>query len=299
MADQKTAPFNTFPEGAAIKELIQHGAALSAVREAGGRHPFAIVPDGFKLEYLKQKEADELPPLLDHIRQSVTLQTPESFVAYVKLFRKGNTRIFATPLDLNALEKFDAAAARFTALLDFHESGAASAPKRNAHVATYPLPLSIELKTWLKKNSEPQGQDAFIKFIEENQIDIIEPTAASLMELVLNFESKSSVVFTSKSNRVSGGRELVFNEKVDIGQGAEGTLKVPEMITLKLPIFEADREYEMKARLEYRPSGGKLNITYHLQRPQKVLREAFKDVHATIECAETGIGIEILTGEAK
>lgn len=46
--------------------------------------------------------------------------------------------------------------------------------------------------------------------------------------------------------------------------------------------------------LSWVPSGGKLTITIHVQRPHIVLRQALNDVRAAIA---NELGIEILTGQ--
>lgn len=294
-------------DGTAINALIAQGKALCPVQAAEGRAPFVILPqpDGdYIVEYLKPREFDPLP---DHIRQRVTLVETESFIAYVKLFKQGTTRIFATPLDPSALTvesiRAGKSAAAFTAILDYHEQGSEATPKRVAHVATYPLPLSLEFKIWLSQNKEALSQDAFIQFIDDNQLDIAKPEAAALMDMVANFESKSEVVFKSAVQRINGARQLVFNERVEMNGGGftageEKKITVPEFLELSIPIFEGGIKIPVKARMEYRPTSGKLKVTYHLHRPHEILRNAFADIRAHIESADQGVDIPILTGSA-
>lgn len=293
-------------EGSAIEKLIAHGRGLGHIQDDAGRQPYVILPKGngiFELEYPEPREIDPLP---DHIRQRVTLVETESFIAYVKLFKGATTRVFATPLDPSALLvdaiRAGKSAACITAVLDYHEQGSEATPNRTAHIATYPLPLSLEFKIWLLANKVELPQEDFIKFIDENSIDIVFPKASELMDMIAKFESKTEVVFKSAVQRINGARQLVYNEKVEmngggLGLGEEHKITVPEFLDLSIPIFEGGKKFNLRARLEYRPKNT-LKVAYYLQRPHEVLRDAFKDVRAEIEGTETGVDIPILTGAA-
>lgn len=293
---QTTVEPTPAPRSAALTgtdELLRAGKALgSAIVPPEPFAPYAIVPDGFTLAELPRKR---LAPLPDHIRQEVRLDDAESFILYVKSFRTHTTRVFASVVNLAQVSAGNAGGARFTALLDFHEGGSEQKAARVAHVAEYPVPLALEFSTWLAANGRPLSQMDFVGFIEANCVDVVTPDSASLMELALNFEAKSNVTFQSKVDRVTGGRALTYQEQVEAGAPSVGQVKVPEWLTLRLPVFEGGKAYEFRARLEYRPSNGRLAIIYHLQRPHDVFRVAIKDLRAEIAAA---LETEILTGEA-
>lgn len=282
------------PSGSPItpaEELLRAGKALgSAILPPEPFHPYAIVPDGFRLEQLPLRP---LLPLPDHIRQAVRLDDAASFIAYVKAFRKHTTRIFAAAVKLAEVSAENAGGAKFTALLDYHEGGTEQKAARVAHVAEYPVPLSLEFSTWIAANGKPFTQMGFVEFIEQNCADVVSPDSATLMELALNFEAKSNVTFQSKVDRVTGGRSLTYQEQVDAGAPSVGQVKVPESLAIRIPVFEGGKGYDFKARLEYRPSNGRLAITYHLQRPQEAFRAAIKDLRE--EIAEA-LEAQILTG---
>lgn len=296
---KSTNPTDSTPASSTVlnltgaQELLNAGKALGAAIQPGnGLQPYAIVPPGHTLSPIPR---EPLPALPDHIRQKVKLEEMESFVAYVNAFKTHTTRIFARRPNLAEVKPGSSGGASFTALLDYHEGGRDPLAKRAAHVAVFPVPLSLEFSTWLGLDGKPLAQMDFVQFIEANCADVVTPDSATLMEMALNFEAKTSVNFQSKVNRVTGGRELVFQEAVEAGAPSVGSMKVPEWMTLRLAVFEGGKSYELKARLEYRPNSGRLAITYHLQRPHDVVRAAIKDMREEIAAATE---LEILTGAA-
>jgi uncharacterized protein YfdQ (DUF2303 family) len=264
------------------QELLDAGKALGAPIRLDGYAPCLIVPEHYKLVPL---EPAKPLPVLDYIKSAVELTDVESFIAYVKRYQTAETVIFAT-LPLNG------APPSFTAVFDYHAAkadGAEQQARRVAHKATYPCPFSVEWLAWTERNGKPQPQMDFVNFIEANAIDVVAPDSATMMEMVMNFEARTEVVFTSKVDRTMGAKVLLFNEKIDANSnGPLSSMKVPEFLELRLPVFEGGEAFPIRARMEYRPRDGALKIAYHLLRPVDVLREALASLDADIEAA-TGI----------
>lgn len=278
-----------------VQELLSAGKALgNAIIPPNPYQPYAIIPEGYLLEPLTFAD---LHPLPDHIVQNVRLDDAESFILYVKAFSTHTVRIFATAVDLTdgVSEDSDGSLA-FTAFLRYHEGGNEEKASRNAHRAFYPVPLSAEFKTWLKTNEAPFNQGDFINFIENSAPDIVSPDSATLMEMAMNFESKANVTFQSRIDRTSGGRQLTFQEQVEHGHSTPsgGQMKVPDSLAIRIPVFEGGKKYDLRARLEYRVSSGRLSIAYILQRPHETFRTAVKDTREEIA---TQLDAQILTGE--
>lgn len=293
MKPTETNTITTTAADSLAAQLLRAGRALGDAHHPVGVAPYTIVPEGYRLEFLPEEKFPSLP---DHIRQFVRLDDPVSFCAYVKEFRTHTTRIFATAPVLERLIRGESGGLKFTALIDYHEAGKEQTPQRVAHKAEYPCPLSLEVRTWLGSNGKALSQTDFVNFIEANCADVVTPDSASLMEMALNFEAKTSASFSSKIDRVSGGRSLQFSETVDqSGTTTAGQMKVPENLVIRLPIFEGGKAYEIRARLEYRAPGGKLTIAYHLQRPQEAFRMAIVDLRKDIE---TATELPVFTGEA-
>lgn len=273
------------------QELLNAGKALGqAIVPGAPWQPYAVIPVGYNLQPLVRAAVEPLP---EFITQSVRLYDSESFIAYVKQFKTPTTRVFASNANLNDIAKGSNGGASFAAFIDYHEGGTAQQAGRVKHSAVYPLPLSLEFRTWLAGSGVKLKQEDFIKLVEANSPDIITPDSASLMELVLNFESTTTASFQSKINRVSGGRTLHFQEEVTQGAPTIGKMTVPEFLELSMPIFEGGSLFGLRARMEYKSSNGGLAITYYLQRPHEVFRSALLTMREEIAHA---LEVQVLTG---
>jgi len=269
--------------------LLAAGKALGEVVEPSRPYrPYAIIPEGYRMETL---EFEALPPLPDHIHQRVYLKTEESFVSYVKKFRTHTTMVFGVGASSNV--KSGESGASFTAYLDYHEGGRDQKPSRVNHMASFEVGFSSEFRAWAAYDVVALAQGDFINFIEQNSRDVVSPDSATLMEVIINFESHTSVQFRSKVDRVTGGRSLTFEEKIEAGSPSVGKIKVPDALKIKIPVFEGGREYEFNARMEYRPRDGQLRVVYHLHRPFEVVTKALEDMKSEIEGA---LETEILIG---
>lgn len=297
MSNTSTSSTTPATNSAGVTELLNAGKALGApIVNIAGIRPVVVVPEGYKLEPLPFAERAPLP---DHVRQAVTLDDAESFVAYLKQWKRTETAVFVR-LPVVGGDVAQAKSAQFRAIFDYHTRGDVSdaqvhAAARCAHTAIYPCPLSVEWQTWAAVSGKPQKQTEFIDFIEANGPDIVSPPGASLMELAINFSSKTDVMFQSKVDRLTGGCMLGFKEDVQAG-GNGGQIKVPDAMSLRLPVFEGGKPFEIDARLQWLPRDGKLSIYIHLRRPVDVLRKAMADLRLEIE---TAAEIKVLTGTAE
>lgn len=266
----------------AVKEILAAGVSSARAITLEGRKPVVLVPEGYTIESL---DRDDLPELPDHIRQSVKLDDLDSFTAYVKRSQTAQTVIFA-----------NSQTPGFTAFFDYHHSAKddGGLPARVAHKASYLCPLSAEWQIWSGQNSKPMSQAGFVEFIDNNSCDVTAPESAALLELAQNFEMRSSVEFQSDIKRTTGGKVLKFVEQVDAGRtGAGGDMRVPDELQIFIPVFDAGKKFPLTARMEFRVSGGKLAVTFHLRRPQESIRAALADIRKDIEAAT---GIVPLTG---
>jgi uncharacterized protein YfdQ (DUF2303 family) len=280
------------PDASSVQQLLAAGQARGNIIERPGYQPMLLVPEACKLVAVPHAERAPLP---DHVRQAVSFVDAPSFIDYVKQWKRAETVIFACLPGANGQ-------AEFRAIFDYHtreSQGTGHAAARCAHVAVYACPLSEEWETWMGANGTAQAQRDFIDFIEANAPDIVSPSAASLMELAMNFEARTEVNFSSKMDRTTGGRNLNFTENVEAGgRGGAGQIKVPDAMKLRLPVFEGGAAFDVDVRLEWVPRDGRLKVIVHLQRPAQKVREALASIRADIEAPETGTGIRVLNGAA-
>lgn len=273
---------------ASVSELIAAGRSVGTPVNLPGHQPGVIIPETYKFQAIPFADPT---PLLPYIKQSTQLSDSESFISYVKRFKTKDTVVFAT-----LPQRQDGAGAEFRAVFDYHVGGKGDDQKAAycAHQAFFPCPLSTNWNTWFTASGKGMSQDAFVNFVEANTPDIVSPESAVLMEMAINFESKTEVEFLSKINRVTGARTLTFNETVSNGNAkTAGTITVPDQLKLKLPVFEGGKHFDAVTRLEWKPSNGKLVVTIHLLRPQDIIRTALADLRNEISA---GVEIEPMTG---
>lgn len=140
-------------------------------------------------------------------------------------------------------------------------------------------------------------QEVFATHIEDGEQEIVEPSAATMLEIAQTFHAASHAKFKSGIRTSSGARQFVYEEDTDTKAGTAGTLEVPEEFMLALAPFEGSGAYKVKARLQYRLVRGDFRIGYKLVRPVDVVRDAFR---ARINTVAEGLpdGCLMLAGPA-
>jgi uncharacterized protein YfdQ (DUF2303 family) len=278
---------------AAIIEVARLAERSQAptVRDIGGASNL-IYPDKTikSLEYLGDSPRRK--------RAIVLLQETASFIDYVnrhKLARQ--THIFGAATENGG---------GFTAVLDYHKDeppidipGAEKMllPSWGEHEATLKLETTVEWNRWIAKNGKLQTQEEFAEFIEDNLNDIVRPDGASVLEIAQGLQGRKHVTFKSGKNLRDGAINFEYVEQVEV-QGTtsrrDDNFKVPDKFTLGIVPFVGAEGIEIDARLRFRiGSDGKLSFAYVLNRPFKVIQDAFLLARGAIEQAT---GIRVMLG---
>lgn len=265
-----------------VLHLLQAGAALSEPRknpDPDGR-AFVVAPVNY--------EVHDLPTLLRPARpvSRVKLRDAASFVAYVSDHRVDRTRIYATLEPARFLAVFDD---HYTAAATDHDEATDEQADWREFRAEFTLPPSREWTTWTGANRKPVSQVQFAEFLQDQLPDVVKPEGSDLMTMILNFEAASSGQFVSAQRLQDGSANIVWRDE----KNAAGTVKLPEIIELAIPVFENEAPRPLSARLRYRIKDASLAVWYELIRPHKVLEAAFRETWGKI--AE-GTGVQILLG---
>ncbi|WP_404422952.1 DUF2303 family protein [Nibricoccus sp. IMCC34717] len=229
------------------------------------------------------------------IRASVELGDAASFVTYVKRARDDGSLVTA---------QASAAGGSFVAHLDYHfpksDDGINNA-RWCEHVAVYPLAPSPEWVRWLGASGQMFSQTDFALFLEDNAADVVAPSgdkaapnAAQLLELALTLQAKTNVQFSSGVRLDNGQHQITYNEVIDARAGAEGKLKIPAAFYLALAPFVGSDKYQVKARLRYRLERGVVGFRYEIERPHKIIENAFAEIRQSIA---KELGSEVLLGK--
>lgn len=261
-----------------VETMLDTGAAIGTAQAVSDDCvPYAVVPDGYRLESLEHTLSAPTRK-----RGNIVLYDAKSFITYFNKHKStANGKASAIYGKTNP--------PAFLALMDDH----GDEPGWREHKATYQCPLSVEWQTWTSKNGVALSQANFAEFIEANLPDIVSPPGSDMLEISRNLEAKKKVSFASGIRLSNGQTELTYEEEIQ-GTAAKGKLSIPEIFALGIPVLENSERYKVEARLRYRINEGRLSMWYDLIRPHKVLEDAVMNVWKEI-ASQTGE--EILNGD--
>lgn len=260
--------------------LLAAGAALGQPRthSTPDARPYALVPDGYTVLELPRAHVPERP------RAIVRLRDAASFVRYFNDHKTDYSRIFAGLDPALFLAVFD----EFSAVTP-GDAGVWPQADWREFRAAFSVPPSREWLLWHAANRKPMSQVSFAEFLQDNLPDVVQPAGADLLELALNFEAAQSGTYVATQRLQDGSHNLQWRAD----NNASGTVKLPEHITLMIPVFENEAPSELQARLKYRVKEGNLSLWFELVRPHKVLEAAFRSAWERIA---DGTGAVILLG---
>lgn len=264
-----------------IEVAIQAGRDLARIQQVGDC-PVAFLrraqsatqanglpgPTGAVSDVIESLEMYLPAPL--RTRGEAKLATPMAFVGYVKRFSdKTRSMVFA-----------DRVTNSFTCAID---ASTPSVPSWATHRAILPLQFSRQWSTWIGQNGQKKNQSEFAQFLEANILEIAKPDSAHLLMATTAFEASKSVTFSSSSRQSDGSVNFSYVEEV---QGAQrpGVIKMPEVVTLVMPVYHGGEPAQIDAKIRFRiGEGGKLSLWYELVRPADVVEAAFDEIGHVIE----------------
>ncbi|MFD7016058.1 DUF2303 family protein [Streptomyces sp. NPDC059928] len=203
-------------------------------------------------------------------KQGTTLvRDAVSFHAYYDKHHDDDTEVFADAERLSVI-----------AVLDAHTADTA---RWSGHRLALHLRLTDAWKQWQDNDGKLMAQEPFAEFLEDHLPELIEPTAADMLEIAQSIQGSTKAEFQAGTRLATGQRQLQYVETTTAKAGTKGQLTIPETFTIGLVPFEGSDGYKLTARLRYRiDPGGGLRIGYKLERPGDTLRTAFADVVTAI-----------------
>lgn len=246
-------------------EIYEKGTE-QRISEKVGDIPYHVVPKGMQILDLSDL-AEQFRDRPHRLQQTMLVHSAESFVEYFNRFANENSSI-----------AIDHENGKIVGVLDYHESE--SEPRYGSHKVVYKFPHTPEYTKWMALDNERLDQETFALFIEERYCDIIEPSAADMLQVALTLKAKQSVTFKQSTRLENGQIQFVYDEKIDGTAGLEaGTMKIPEVFKIQIQIFRFGDSYKIAARLRYRISSGGLKMWFTLINPER----SFDDAVAGIE----------------
>lgn len=207
---------------------------------------------------------------------TVTLHSVQSLNLYVQRHRTADTVIYA-----------DQEGERITAVLDDH----GKAPGHCRHRAVYPCPVTTEWAAWRKVLGRALSQEALVDFLEERALDIVEPPAAELQEMIRELTVKADVVWKKAFDERTGTVRLEYKEDVSDTAGRTGQVALPAHFTAGIAIYKGGEPYRCQVRLRYRLADAKLRLQLSIDNVERIEEVAFADA---VKELEAGLGGETL-----
>lgn len=243
--------------------LTALSAACTSVHESGD-YMHAIVPAGYKLENISEL-VERMQPTPRRKKGTVALKSVQSLLDYCETQK-------ADGADAMGVIYADIDARKITAV--FNDQGG-SEPGWRDHRAEFFAEFTPEFEKWQKANKVQFGQSEFSEFIEDNLVDITEPSAQTLLEVATTIQAKTDINFSSAKRLQNGQVQLQYTENIDARAGAAGALEIPKEFSLGLRIFKNGEGYKLRARLKYRLHAGTVKFWFELDRPERAIEDAF------------------------
>lgn len=281
-------------EGHPLPEsLILANAAQQAVepKRLEPNTPYALLQsDGsVAIEVTEHRKPE---PIADHIKASRTFADEASFVEYVKRHHDAGTEVYADLTTSTIIAHLDGPTASSGIANNRDRAG------REAHLATLTLTKTPAWLAWVGQDGKLQTQVQFAEHIEDNLQDIIEPAAADMLELAQTFQATSGVEFKSSQRLSTGETNLKYAEKTEATAGRSGDIAIPERFKIAVvPFIGGEISYGVSARFRYRLRSGELLLSYRLDRPEKVLEDAFQDVLTAVKTGLEGTDVPVFHGK--
>lgn len=258
--------------GDAIEALVQLGRDRTFQRVDDGPAPAILVPAGTALVSLEDRLATPV-----RVREDQKFIDADSFAGYVGRFKTPQTVLVAS-----------VSALTLTAHIDYH--GDDGLPSWNTHKARLVSIPSPDWKVWTGSNEKAMAQVPFAEFLEDQNHCIVEPDAATMVEIALNLQSKTDVTFQSKINISNGLATLMYAETA--ASGVE-SMAFPTKLHICVPPFQGSKPVDLLVRMRYRINGGNPTIFYKLDRPDRVVEESLR---AEWEKAGKALELPVLVG---
>lgn len=286
-------------EAEAIAELATAANGAEDIVALAGEAGTLIYPPDFQLS---KYDHESLLPAPRRARGKVAVYDAASLVLYVRKHGKDTAppdRYMAGPTRAGHAETTptalyaDVDKITVTAVINGHGIGN-DLPGWGDHRASLTLRHAPEWQHWAERDRSWLSQVEFAEHLEEGYGEIVDPSAADMLELAQTLQAHNKVTFRSQQFLGSGQRQFTYHEEIDARAGETGQIVIPSKFQLGLICFEGQTEgYRVDARFQFRITEGALRVRYLLTRPHDVSRAAFGDV---VDEVEHGVGLVAFRG---
>lgn len=184
----------------------------------------------------------------NRIRRSVSMSSWESFLDYLDKMKNDTTAVY--------IEQ-----SKVVAIIDHPAPGA---PEWESHRVEFALVPTAAAKAWqahvTSDGSRATSQQQFALLLERRSLDVINPSAATMLEIATTLEAKPNIAWKSSIRLQDGARQFLYEETTNATAGTKGQLTIPEGFTIRVPLFEDVPDVTLGIRLRFRLNGGELSF---------------------------------------
>ncbi|WP_405543982.1 YfdQ family protein [Streptomyces phaeochromogenes] len=193
--------------------------------------------------------------------------------------------------DVDATEVYsDVERLSVTAVLDAH---AEDEPGFAEHRLVLALRRTKAWQEWTDLDGKLVDQERFANFLEDHLPNLVEPDAATMLEIAQSIKATTKAEFQSSTRLQSGERKFAYVEDTKATAGGKGDIAIPETFKIAVPPFEGADAYSMTCRFKYRLDRNQLTLGFKLEQPEERAKAAFADV---LKAIADGIDTPILNG---
>jgi uncharacterized protein YfdQ (DUF2303 family) len=244
-----------------------------------------VLVDTIEIAQLKREDAKKGP---DRLAGVVKVHTPESLIHYATRHRDSETSTLWGDVDRG----------RLTLVLNDHQ-GSVGDVRGDAdwgdHRVVLDLQPSPEWTAWNGLNERWVSQEALAEFLEEHQVEVVQPEGSDLLEVTRTFQATVGATFRRAQSLHSGQVQLTWQEEGEAKAGSSGQLEVPRQFIVRLRPFIGADYVEIQGQFRYRVNSGELSLGYRLLNLDEHRRTAVEQVLATVADA---LGLTALEGVA-
>lgn len=211
--------------------------------------------------------ADAMLPPRPQVRTGrVELDTVADFVEYLKRYAsKDESTVYVN------LTYGEATVLEAVAVLDDHGGTPGTAGWKEWR-ATLKLAMHPQTVRLLKAVRELLSPLSLAELIEDNEDAFYDPPAAELLKVALTLKAAQNSRVLEAHNLANGDVAIEYRTETTASAGADGTLRIPELVTLRLPVFLGEAPQELVMRFRYRVKEGRLMFALVMPGAQNTLR---------------------------
>lgn len=244
--------------------------------DSAERFQAIALPEGATVKVIDTFELEQ--KLADHPHRktgTVHVHDAAGFIGYIAKHGLAATEVWADQARSSLVGVINA----HTQTLGADDEGVAG---HGDHRVLLELLHSEEWKAWTARDKKWMNQADFAEHLEDNAINVVDPDAATMLEIAESFQGTRSANFKAGVRLDSGLVQIRYEETENARAGHAGDMEIPTTFTLLLAPFVGADPVEVTARFRYRINGGNLALSYALLRADDIARGAFVDIVDTV-----------------